>query len=96
MIALFLLLSAQAAEPAPDTSPPPPPPQAKRVCHQAPGSDIVTCELRIQQPGGYRLPKYGPAAPQANRGNSVRIGAKATNRGSARRNRPMATVGIPF
>jgi len=96
MIALVLLLAAQAVAPAPDAPPAPAPVLRRRVCHQAPGSEIVTCELRIQQPSGYRLPKYGPAAPQADRGTSVRLGAKATNRGSARRNRSMATVGIPF
>jgi hypothetical protein len=94
MIALFLLLSAQAAEPAPDASPRSP--QPKQVCRQAPASENVSCELTTPQQDGYRLPKYGPPAPQANRDKSVRIGAKATNRGAARRNRSMATVGIPF
>jgi len=93
MIALFLLLSAQVATPAPDASPPP---QPKQFCRQAPGSDTVTCELATPEQDGYRLPKYGPAAPQVSRGKSLRVGAKATNRGSSRRNRSMATVGIHF
>ena len=98
MIALFLMLAAQAAAPAPDASsavtPTPPPPT--KVCRQAPGSDTVECKAVPQQQLGYRLPRYGPAAPRASGGKSVRVGAQATNRGPARRNRKMATVGIPF
>ena len=99
MIALLLMLAAQAAAPAPDApsaaaSVPTPPPT--RVCRQAPGSDQIVCKAIPQQQLGYRLPKYGPAAPQAARGKSVKVGASTTNRGPARRNRSMATVGIPF
>lgn len=96
MIALFLLLSAQAAAaaPAPDAAPPPAPPPTK-VCRQAPGSDTVECKAVPQQQLGYRLPKYGPA-PQAKRGTGVKVGGQASNRGRAGRNRSMATVGIPF
>lgn len=103
MISLFLLLAAQAAAPAADAPPeqtPPPsssttPPPTK-VCRQAPGSDTVECKTLPQQQLGYRLPRYGPAAPRANRGKDVKVGASTTNRGPARRNRSMATVGIPF
>ena len=95
MIALFLMLAAQAAAPAPDTSPLPTPPPTK-VCRPASGSDTVECKAIPQQQLGYRLPKYGPAAPQAKSGNRVKVGARTTNRGPARRNRSMATVGIPF
>ena len=98
MIGLFLLLAAQspdAVASAPEAAPAPAP--ARRVCHREPGSDTLVC-APAQQPGNYRLPRYGPPAPGANasRGNDVKLGAKATNRGSARRNRSMATVGIPF
>jgi hypothetical protein len=95
MIALFLMLAAQAAAPAADASPVPTPPPT-RVCSQAPGSDQVVCRAIPQQQLGYRLPRYGPAAPQAGRGKGVKVGAQTTNRGPARRNRSMATVGIPF
>jgi hypothetical protein len=96
MIALFLMLAAQAAAPAPDAAPPasPTPPPTK-VCRQAPGSDTVECKAVPQQQLGYRLPRYGPAAPKAS-GKGVKVGAQATNRGPTRRNRKMATVGIPF
>jgi hypothetical protein len=96
MIALFLLLAAQAAAPAADAPRASTPPPAPRICRQAPGSDTIECKPLPQQQLGYRLPRYGPAAPQANRGKGVRVGAQATNRGSAKRNRSMATVGIPF
>jgi hypothetical protein len=94
MIALFLMLAAQAAAPAADASPVPTPPPT-RVCSQAPGSDQIVCKPIPQQQLGYRLPRYGPAAPQAGR-KGVKVGASTTNRGPARRNRSMATVGIPF
>jgi hypothetical protein len=98
MIALFLLLAAQAAAPAPDAPPAQTPPSAPRVCRKAAGSDTIVCGPAPQQQLGYRLPKYGPAAPgaQSNRGKTVKVGARTTNRGPARRNRSMATVGIPF
>jgi hypothetical protein len=99
MIALFLLLSAQAAEPAPAAArDPTPPPAARRVCVQAPGSDTITCRPAPQQTGNYRLPRYGPAAPgaQSDRGDGVRLRGQASNRGRAGRNRTAATLGIPF
>ena len=96
MIALFLLLSAQAATSAPASSPPAFPPPAKRVCRKAAGSDIVVCGPAPQEQTSYRLPRYGPPAPSAQPSNGVKVGAQATNRGPARRKRPMATVGIPF
>jgi hypothetical protein len=95
MIALFLLLSAQAAAPASDASPARTPPPAARVCLKSAGSDTIVCRPAPQQQLGYRLPKYGPA-PNAQSGNGVKVRAQATNRGPAKRNRPMATVGIPF
>jgi hypothetical protein len=92
MIALFLLLSAPTA---PATSPPP-----QRLCRQLSG-EPVPCASQPQQ-GLYRLPKlsrrtYGPLpGAQSNLGPGVKIRGQATNRGPARRNRSMATVGIPF
>jgi hypothetical protein len=83
--------------PGPPPPPPPPPPVSaptRRVCRKAPGSDTLVCRPAQQEQGSYRLPKYGPAAPQANSGDGVKLRAQASNR--ARRNRPMATVGIPF
>ena len=106
MIALFLLLAAQAATPTADAAPPDAPPPAslptasslaqRRACHRAPGSDTITCDVTAQQQGGYRLPRYGPGAPHADNGKSVKLGAQVTNKGPARRKRSMATVGIPF
>ena len=97
MIALFLLLSAQATAPASDASPAPTPrPPTPRVCRKAVGSDTIVCGPAPRQQLGYRLPKYGPAAPNAQSGNGVKIRAQATNKGPARRNRSIATVGIPF
>ena len=103
MIALFLLLSAQAAASAPAASPPSASPTASlptqhRICRQAPGSVTFVCTLTQQQQSGYRLPRYGPAASgtQSNRGTGVKVGAQASNRGRAGRNQSMATVGIPF
>jgi hypothetical protein len=99
MIGLFLLLSAQAAVAAPADAPPPAPPPTRKVCRKAPGSDMVVCRpAQQQQEGSYRLPRYGPAAPtaQSASGNGVKVRAQASNRGTARRNRPTATVGIPF
>ncbi len=94
MIALFLLLSAQAAAAAPaDTSPAAPP--ARKVCRQEPGSQVMLCTLSPQQQSGYRLPRFGPGAPKADDGRGVRLRAQASNR-NGRRNRSMATVGIPF
>lgn len=96
MIALFLLLSAQAPAAAPaDTPPPASPPAAKRVCSRAPGSDTITCRP-AQENSAYRLPTYGPAAPGARSGSGdgVKVRAQASNKG--RRKRSMATVGIPF
>jgi hypothetical protein len=103
MIGLFLLLSAQAPATAPaDTSPPAPPPPTAQVCRRAPGSDNIVCTRRAVQ-GSYRLQKlppqaYGPALPSAQSvvGHGVKVGAQTTNRGPGRRNRSMATVGIPF
>jgi hypothetical protein len=98
MIGLFLLLSAQAAVAAPADAPPPASPPTRKVCRKAPGSDMVVCRPAQQEQGSYRLPKYGPAAPtaQSGSGNGVKVRAQASNRGTARRNRPTATVGIPF
>lgn len=98
MIGLFLLLSAQAAAAAPADAPPPASPPPRKVCRKAPGSDMVVCRPAQQEQGSYRLPKYGPAAPtaQSGSGNGVKVRAQASNRGTARRNRPTATVGIPF
>ena len=98
MIGLFLLLSAQAAAATPADAPPPASPPTRRVCRKAPGSDTIVCRPAQQQEGSYRLPKYGPAAPnaQSGSGNGVKVRAQASNRGTARRNRPTATVGIPF
>jgi hypothetical protein len=96
MIGLFLLLSAQAAAATPADAASPPP---RKVCRKAPGSDMVVCRpAQQQQEGSYRLPRYGPAAPtaQSGSGNGVKVRAQASNRGTARRNRPTATVGIPF
>jgi hypothetical protein len=98
MIGLILVLSAQAAVATPsDTSPPASPP-ARKVCRKAPGSYTIVCRPSSQQQSSYRLPKYGPAAPSAqpSSGNGVKVRAQASNRGTARRNRPTATVGIPF
>ena len=99
MIALLLLLAAQPAPDATPTSTPPPAP-ARRVCQRAPGSDTIVCKPAPQQ-NPYRLRKvapqaYGPAAAgaQSGSGSGVKVRAQASNRG--RRNRPMATVGIPF
>jgi hypothetical protein len=89
MIGLFLLLAAQVAGPAEGA----PPAKPKRICSRAPGSETIVCRP-AQQQNAYRLPKYGPAAPKANSGDGVKLRAQASNR--ARRNRPMATVGIPF
>ena len=91
MIALFLLIPAASSEATPAASPP-----AHRVCRRAAGSDTVVCGPAPQQQTSYRLPKYGPAAPNAEPGNDVKVRAQATNRGAARHNRSMATVGIPF
>ena len=100
MIALFLLLAAQAVQPTTTPAADAPlaqtPPPAARICRRAPGSDTVECKPAPQQQLGYRLPKYGPGAPQASRGKSVKVGAQTSNRGRAGRNRSMATVGIPF
>ena len=98
MIGLFLLLSAQAAAAAPAEMPLPASPPPRKVCRKAPGSDMVVCRPAQQEQGSYRLPKYGPAAPtaQSASGNGVKVRAQASNRGTARRNRPTATVGIPF
>ena len=98
MIGLFLLLSAQAAAAAPAEMPLPASPPPRKVCRKAPGSDMVLCRPAQQEQGSYRLPKYGPAAPtaQSASGNGVKVRAQASNRGTARRNRPTATVGIPF
>ena len=98
MIGLFLLLSAQAAAAAPADAPPPASPPPRKVCRKAPGSDMVVCRPAQQEQGSYRPPKYGPAAPtaQSGSGNGVKVRAQASNRGTARRNRPTATVGIPF
>ena len=90
MIALLLLLSAQVAGPAEAA---PPPAKPKHICTRAPGSETIVCRP-AQQQNAYRLPKYGPAAPQASSRDNVKVRAQASNR--ARRNRPMATVGIPF
>ena len=97
MIGLLLLLAAQspnAVASAPDAPPPAP---ARRVCHREPGSDTLVC-APAQQPGNYRLPRYGPAAPgaQSDRGDGVRLRGQASNRGRAGRNRTAATLGIPF
>jgi hypothetical protein len=98
MIGLFLLLSAQAAAATPAEMPLPASPPPRKVCRKAPGSDMVVCRPAQQEQGSYRLPKYGPAAPtaQSASGNGVKVRAQASNRGTARRNRPTATVGIPF
>ena len=99
MIGLFLLLSAQAAAATPAEMPLPASPPPRKVCGKAPGSDMVVCRpAQQQQQGSYRLPKYGPAAPNAQSAadNGVKVRAQASNRGTARRNRPTATVGIPF
>lgn len=98
MIGLFLLLSAQAAAATPAEMPLPASPPPRKVCRKAPGSDMVVCRPAQQEQGSYRLPKYGPAAPtaQSGSGNGVKVRAQASNRGTARRNRPTATVGIPF
>ena len=98
MIGLFLLLSAQAAAATPAEMPLPASPPPRKVCRKAPGSDMVLCRPAQQEQGSYRLPKYGPAAPtaQSASGNGVKVRAQASNRGTARRNRPTATVGIPF
>jgi hypothetical protein len=107
MIALLILLAAQAAPgseappasealPTADAATASTPARAPQVCRKAAGSDTVVCTPVPQQQLGYRLPKYGPAAPQAKSANRVKVGARTTNRGPARRNRSMATVGIPF
>ena len=89
MIALFLLIPAASSEAPPAAT-------AHRVCRRAAGSETVVCGPAPQQQTSYRLPKYGPAAPNAEPGNGVKVRAQATNRGAARHNRSMATVGIPF
>jgi hypothetical protein len=97
MIALFLLLAAQAA---PDTPP-------RQSCVRAPGSEITVCgpEPQQQQQGAYRIPKlrpkaYGPALPgaEANLGQGVRakLRGQTSNTGRGRRNRSTATLSVPF
>jgi hypothetical protein len=101
MIALFLLLAAQAA---PNAAPP----AKQRDCVRAVGSEIMVCGTPPQQQeqqGIYRLPNlsrgtYGPALPgaQADLGGGVRatLRGQATNSRRARRNKPVATVSVPF
>ena len=101
MIASILLLAAQAAT---TTAPP----TARQDCVRAPGSEIKVCGTppqQEQQQGAYRLPKlppkaYGPAVPsaQADLGKGVRakLRGQGSNSNRARRNRPVATVSVPF
>jgi hypothetical protein len=103
MIALFLLLSASA--------PPAAAPAAEPSCVRAAGSEIVLCGTPPQSAqapppqGAYRLPRlaprgYGPAVPsaQSDLGGGVRatLRGQATNSRKARRNRPVATLSVPF
>ena len=96
MIALFLLLAAQAAPSAAVSSV---------------GSEITVCgtppqaqQQAQQAPPTYRLPRlgaktYGPLpGAQADLGHGVRatLRGQATNAGRARRNKPVATVSVPF
>jgi hypothetical protein len=105
MIALFLLLAAQAAPSAAVQSP-------RQNCVRAVGSEITVCGTPPQQaqqqaqqaPPTYRLPRlgaktYGPLpGAQADLGHGVRatLRGQATNAGRARRNKPVATVSVPF
>jgi len=101
MVALLLLLAAQAAQPsttpAPDAAPVATPPATRRICRQDPGSEQIVCRTVPQQQLGYHLPQYGPAAraTQSGKAVSVKFREQMSNRGRAR-NRSMATVGIPF
>jgi len=104
MIALFLLLAAQAA---PDAAPPP-----RQSCVRAVGSEIVLCGAPPAQgvgpptpQGTFRLPRlapqtYGPALPnaQSNLGHGVRatLRGQASNSARGRRNKPVATLSVPF
>jgi hypothetical protein len=99
MIALFLLLAAQAAPNAP--------PAAQQNCVRAVGSEIVVCGTppAQQQQGAYRIPRlrpqsYGPALPsaQTDLGHGVRasLRGQANNSSRARRNRSAATLSVPF
>lgn len=106
MIALFLLLAAQAAPEAALH------PARQRDCVRAVGSEIMVCgtppaqQAQQSQPT-YRLPRlgprgYGPAVPgaSADLGGGVRgsLRGQATNSGraAARRNKPVATLSVPF
>src|SRR5689334_18921947 len=98
MTAFWLLLAAQAA---PDIAPAQPP--QRRLCVRQSG-EIVPCRPKAQQ-APYRLPKvapqaYGPALPsaQADLGKGVRatLRGQASNSARARRNKPVATLSVPF
>jgi hypothetical protein len=105
MIALFLLLAAA-------TTPEAAPPAAEPFCVRAVGSQIAVCGTppqtqqtpaqQIQQT--YRLPRlapktYGPLpSVQSDLGRGVRatLRGQASNSNKGRRNRPVATVSVPF
>ena len=103
MIAPFLLLAAQAA---PNAAPA----GAQQSCVRAPGSEIAMCgtPLQTQQTQQtqqtYRLPRlapktYGPLPKaQSDLGHGVRatLRGQASNSKRARRNKPVATVSVPF
>ena len=98
MIALFLLLAAQAAPNAASA--------AQQNCVRAAGSEIVICGTppEQQQQVTYRVPRlprqtYGPLpGAQADLGHGVRasLRGQASNSARARRNKPIATLSVPF
>jgi len=110
MIALLLLLSAASALPA--AAPPSALATPQQSCVRAAGSEIVVCgtpppQSRAIPPpqATYRLPRlaprsYGPAIPgaQSDLGHGVRakLRGQASNSGRARRNKPIATLSVPF
>jgi hypothetical protein len=106
MIALFLLLAAATT---PDTAPPAAQPFCVRavgseiaVCGTPPQTQ--QSQQNPQTPQTYRLPRlapktYGPLpSAQSELGHGVRatLRGQASNSGKGRRNRPVATVSVPF
>jgi hypothetical protein len=107
MIAPFLLLAAATT---PDAAPPAAEPFCVRavgsriaLCGTPPQTRQVQQTQQPQQ--AYRLPRlapktYGPALPsaQSDLGHGVRatLRGRASNSGKGRRNRPVATVSVPF
>ena len=103
MIGLFLLLAAATA---PDAAPP----AAQPFCVRAVGSEIAVCgtppqtQQTQQTQQTYRLPRlapktYGPLpSARTDLGHGVRatLRGQGSNSSKARRNKPVATVSVPF